>query len=177
MLRLFERLLHATWRRAVLARQARFDRVLPYGDYFSDRWEKAALLGFGAGSSIYDSALVFGSVSVGEQVWIGPFTVLDGTGGLRIGSHCNISAGCQIYSHDSIDRCVSGGTAPLAQAPVSIGARTYIGPNTVVVKGVRIGEGCVIGANSLVLDDIPDGMMAAGTPCRIIRPVAIAGSN
>lgn len=155
---------------------ARFDRVLPFGDYVADRWEKAQLLGFGVGSSIYDSALVFGRVEVGDHVWIGPFTLLDGTGGLRIGSHCNISAGCQIYSHDSIDRCLSGGVSPLAQAPVSIGPRTYLGPNTVVTKGVNIGAGCVIGANSLVLSDIPDGMMAAGTPCRVIRPVAPTGS-
>ena len=41
------------------------------------------------------------------------------------------------------------------------------GPNTVVAKGVRIGTRCLIGACSLVLDDIPDGAWAFGTPCRV----------
>ena len=51
-------------------------RTLPFGDYISDRWEKARLLGFGEGSSIYDSAHVFGDVSIGSATWIGPFTIL-----------------------------------------------------------------------------------------------------
>lgn len=45
----------------------RFRRTLPFGDYVVDRWEKARELGFGAGTSIYDSALVLGEVKVGEN--------------------------------------------------------------------------------------------------------------
>src|SRR5215218_4042343 len=63
----------------------RWQRNLPLADYLVDRWEKARRLGFGAGSSIYDSSLVLGHVKVGENTWIGPFTVLDGSGGLEIG--------------------------------------------------------------------------------------------
>ena len=54
------------------------NRVLPIGDYISDRWEKAKYLGFGENSSIYDSSLVLGTVQVGKDCWIGPFTILDG---------------------------------------------------------------------------------------------------
>ena len=156
--------------------QARWNRSLPFGDYIVDRWEKAQRLGFGEGSSIYDSALVLGNVKVGRNTWIGPFTVLDGSGGLEIGDHCSISAGVQIYSHDTVKWAISGGVEPPARAPVYIGHRCYIGPNAIISKGVKIGDGCVIGANSLVNTDMPSGVRAWGTPARIqssIPPFAL----
>jgi acetyltransferase-like isoleucine patch superfamily enzyme len=146
----------------------RWQRTLPFGDYLVDRWEKARRLGFGAGSSIYDSSLVLGNVKVGENTWVGPFTVLDGSGGLEIGSNCSISAGVQIYSHDTVEWSVTGGATGPVRSPTRIGSRCYIGPNTVVAKGVTVGDGCVIGANSLVLSDIPEGSKAFGTPCRVV---------
>lgn len=151
-----------------------WDRTLPLGDYIVDRWDKARRLGFGKGSSIYDSSLVFGDVRVGENTWIGPFTILDGSGGgLTIGDHCSISAGVQIYTHDTVARDVSGHAAPTAEAPVTIGNRCYIGPQTVIARGVRIGDGCIIGAASLVLEDVPAGMKAYGSPCRVIGPADV----
>ena len=149
---------------------AKYLRSLPLADYVVDRWEKARELGFGEGSSIYDSVLVLGDVHVGRNTWIGPFVVLDGSGGLTIGSNCSISAGVQIYSHDSVAWALSGGSADYPHAATSIGDNCYIGPNVVVAKGVRIGNGCVIGAQSLVLGDIPDGSKAYGTPCRVVGP-------
>lgn len=147
----------------------RFRRTLPFGDYIVDRWEKARALGFGGGSSIYDSSLVLGDVTVGEHTWIGPFTILDGSGGpLKIGSHCSISAGVQIYTHDTVARSLSGGKAPIDRAPTQIGSNCYVGPNTVISMGVTIGDGVVIGANSLVTTDIPPGMKAFGTPCKVV---------
>lgn len=148
---------------------SKFNRALPFGDYVVDRWEKARELGFGEGTSIYDSSLVLGQVTVGRNTWIGPFTVLDGSGGgLEIGSNCAISAGVQIYTHDTVARQVSGGSAPVEHAPTRIGSNCYLGPNVVVAKGVTIGDGAVIGANSLVLDDVPAGCKAFGTPCRVV---------
>jgi acetyltransferase-like isoleucine patch superfamily enzyme len=172
---MLERLLHdlkALWRERQHAVAQRYRRTLPFGDYVVDRWEKAKELGFGAGASIYDSVLVLGDVQVGRDTWIGPFVVLDGSGGLAIGSHCSISAGVQIYSHDTVQWALSGGSAPYEYAPTSIGDNCYIGPSTIIVKGVRIGRGCRVGANSLVLADIPDGSIAHGTPCRVVGQVA-----
>jgi acetyltransferase-like isoleucine patch superfamily enzyme len=147
-------------------------RALPFGDYVVDRWEKARELGFGEGTSIYDSVVVLGDVKVGRDTWIGPFVVLDGSGGLSIGSHCSISAGVQIYSHDTVEWALSGGTASYTHSPTSIGDNCYIGPSTVIAKGVQIGNRCRIGANSLVLTDIPAGSLAHGTPCRVIGRAA-----
>ena len=144
-------------------------RSLPFGDYIVDRWEKAKELGFGEGTSVYDSALILGDVVVGGHTWIGPFTVLDGTGGLYIGEYCSISAGVQIYSHDTVNWAVSGGGQSPERLPVRIGDRCYIGPNVVISKGVTIGDGCVIGANSFVNIDLPTGTRAWGTPARIVN--------
>lgn len=160
--------LRATWQQAQAAVSLRWKRTLPLGEYVVDRWEKARILGFGEGASIYDSAIVLGDVRAGRHTWIGPNVLLDGSGGLTIGDHCSISAGVQIYTHDSVRWATSGGTAAIERAPTAIGHRCYLGPNTVVAKGVSIGDGCVIGANSLVLADIPAGSKAFGTPCRVV---------
>jgi len=145
-----------------------WNRSLPFADYIVDRWQKALDLGFGKGSSIYDSALVIGNVKVGENTWIGPFTVLDGSGGLEIGDNCSISAGVQIYTHDTVAWAISGGEINPQKKPVRIGDRCYIGPNVVISKGVNIGDGCVIGANSFVNHDVPAGMKAWGCPAQCL---------
>lgn len=148
--------------------KSKFDRVIPFGDYFSDRWEKATYLGFGKGSSIYDSSLVLGNVSVGENTWIGPFTILDGSGGLKIGSNCSISSGVQIYSHDSIKWAVSGGQEKYEYAQTEIGDNCYIGPNVIISKGVKLGNQCIVGANSFVNASFPAGKKIAGNPAKLI---------
>ncbi len=147
----------------------RFNRVLPFGEYIVDRWEKAHYLGFGEGSSIYDSSLVFGDVKVGKNTWIGPITILDGSGRLIIGNNCSISAGAQIYSHDSVAWATSGGVNAYEYGLTIIEDNCYIGPNTVIAKGVKIGTGSVVGANSYVDKSWPQGSKIAGNPAKSIR--------
>ncbi|MCI6958148.1 MAG: sugar O-acetyltransferase [Candidatus Faecousia sp.] len=54
---------------------------------------------------------------------------------------------------------------------VTIGNDVWLGGSTVVCPGVTIGDGCVIGAGSVVTRDIPPYSIAAGNPCRVIRPI------
>lgn len=143
------------------------DRVLPLSENYIDRWEKAKFLGFGEGSSIYDSSLVFGNVKVGKNCWIGPNTILDGSGGvLEIGDGCDISAGVQIYTHDTVNKVTSGGE--IKKDSVSIGKHCYIGPNVIISLGVRIGDNVIVGANSFVNRDIPSNSKGHGTPFKVI---------
>jgi len=169
--------LRSLWRALRQEVDARWRRTLPFGEYVVDRFEKARILGFGEGASIYDSAVVIGDVKVGERTWIGPNTLLDGSGGLEIGAFCSISAGVQIYTHDTVSWALSGGVAEPERAPTRIGSRCYLGPNAIVAKGVTIGDGCVIGANSLVLHDVPAGSKAFGTPCRVVGPAAAPAAD
>ena len=142
-------------------------RHVALGDLLTDRWETAREHGFGEGTSCYDNVLILGDVEVGKHCWIGPNVILDGQGGLTIGDYCDISAGAQIYTHHTVARCLSGGAAPVETAPVRIGSRVYIGPQSIIEKGVTIGDGVVIGAMSLVNRDIPRGARAWGIPARV----------
>ncbi len=55
--------------------------------------------------------------------------------------------------------------------PVEIGADVWIGGGALILAGVRIGSRAVIGAGSVVTKDIPEGVLAAGNPCRVIRAI------
>ena len=158
--------------------QKRFNRVVPFGDTVVDRWEKARQLGFGENSSIYDSALVLGDVRVGDNVWIGPGVVLDGSAApLVIGSYCSISAGVQIYTHDSVGWAVTKGRQPYTQASTTIGSGVYIGPQTVISKGVTIGSHAIIGAQSFVNVSLPDYAVAWGRPIQIVGTVVLSDNG
>lgn len=147
----------------------KLNRSLPINELLLDRWERAIRLGFGAKTSIYNSAYVFGDVIVGKETWIGPFTVLDGTGGLSIGDNCSISAGVQIYSHDTVQWAISGGQSEYVYQKTEIGNNCYIGPNSVISKGVVLEDGCIVGANSFVNKSFVKGSKIAGSPAKNIN--------
>jgi len=141
-----------------------YDRSLPFQDLVFDRWQRAKSLGWGKGASVYQESLIFGDVKVGKGTWVGPFTILDGSGGLRIGDNCSISAGVQIYTHDTVQKRLSEGEIPIERTTTAIGDSCYIGPQTVITKGVEIGHHCVVGANSLLMKNLEPYSVAFGNP-------------
>ncbi len=145
-----------------------FSRKVSFGDLISEREEIATAYGFGKDSTCYDNVLILGDVRVGENTWIGPNVILDGSGGLIIGDYCSISAGAQIYTHNTVKWSTSMGEAEVEEASTTIGNGVYIGPNCIVQMGVKIGNRAVVGANSLVNSDIPDDVEAWGTPARVV---------
>lgn len=151
--------------------KSKYNRVLPTNEVFTDRWEKATYLGFGKGSSVYDSACVFGEVKVGENTWVGPYTILDGSGGLKIGNNCSISAGVHIYSHSTVLWAVSGGDEGYEYGEVKIGDNCFVGPQSIIQKGVTIGNQCIIAANSFVNKDVPNGSVVGGNPAKVLGRV------
>lgn len=165
--------LHEELRAAI---DERWKRSLPFADGILDRWERARRLGFGDGTSVYDSCLILGDVKVGQNTWIGPQTVLDGSGGeLSIGDYCSISAGVHIYTHNTVAWSLSGGLAATPKEPVTVGDRTYIGPQAVISQGVTVGSQVVIGAAALVNRDLPDNAIAFGAPARIVGHTVVDG--
>ncbi len=59
-------------------------------------------------------------------------------------------------------------------APVKICDKAWIGFNSIILKGVIIGEGAIVGAGSVVTKDVPPWMIVAGNPARIIREISAA---
>ena len=151
--------------------RSKWNRVLPANELLSDRWEKADFLGFGEGSSIYDSCVVLGDVSVGKGVWIGPFTLLDGSGGLTIGDGCDISSGVQIYTHDTVAKTLSEGEESIANAPTRIGEYCHIGAGSIILKGISIEHHSVVGAGCVVTKSFPAYSIIAGVPGKKIGRV------
>ncbi len=134
-----------------------FNRSLPVGDLIFSRWDVASFNGFGKGTTCYADVLVIGDVKVGMNCWIGPNVILDGSGGLKIGDNVHISAGSQLYTHDSIASALSRGHESIEREPTLIGHGVYIGPNSIVQRGVKIGDSAIIGALCLVNRDVPEG--------------------
>ena len=167
------RLVHSLYESLRAETRDRWKRDLPFEELLFDRWERARSLGFGERTSIYHNSYIFGNVKVGEDTWIGPFTLLDGTGELTIGSHCSISSGVQIYTHETVDWALSGGAAEAERAPVHIGDCCYIGSQAVIRKGITIGDHVVVGACSFVNRDLPAFSIAVGVPAQVIGRVVI----
>ena len=154
-----------------------FKRSLPLNETFVDRWERAEKLGFGKGTSIYDSSFVLGEVEIGRDCWIGPFTLLDGSGNLKIGNNCTISAGAHIYTHDNVKQTLSAGLRPIERSEVNIADNVYVAPNAVISKGVNIGKCSVIGVNSFVNSDVEEYSIAVGQPAKVIGKVVFEGDE
>jgi acetyltransferase-like isoleucine patch superfamily enzyme len=151
----------------------KFNRSLPINEMLNDRWERAQRLGFGEGTSIYDSSLVFGSPQIGKNCWIGPFTIIDGSGGLKIGNQCTISAGVHIYTHDNIKSTLAPEYNDIERKNVEIGEHCYIAPNTIIAKGVQIGSHCLVAANSLVNKNYDDFSIIGGNPAKLLGKILI----
>jgi len=123
-------------------------------------------------------ALIVGEPEIGPGTWIGPFTIIDGSGGLRIGAGCDVSGGAHIYTHSTVRRCVSGRNYPdVDRAATVIGDRVFIGANAVILMGVTIGEGAVVGAGAVVTADVAPYSVVAGVPAREISRVVVADNQ
>lgn len=103
------------------------------------------------------------TTQIGPGFYIGHFGGIVVHGSCRIGRDCNISQGVTLGQTNR---------GPKMGVPV-IGDRVYIGPGAKVLGGVRIGSDVAIGANAVVVDDVPDHAVVVGVPARV---VSYAGS-
>ncbi len=90
---------------------------------------------------------------------------------VKIGDNCMLAPNVAIYTAGHPIHPDSRNTAYEYGIEVTVGDNVWIGGNTVIVPGVHIGSNTVIGAGSVVTKDIPDWVIAAGNPCRVIRKI------
>lgn len=132
-----------------------------------------------------------GNVRIGERTFINGGTRLISRESIEIGSDVTIAWDCTIYDHNSHsldwrDRADdirqqnsdyrSGGNmirnknwATVKSRPIVIGDKSWIGFGCVILGGVTIGEGAVVGAGSVVREDVPPWTVVAGNPAVIIK--------
>jgi tetrahydrodipicolinate N-acetyltransferase len=96
---------------------------------------------------------------IGEGTMIDMNAVVGGRG--TIGKNCHIGAGA----------VVAGVVEPPSAKPVIIEDNVVVGANAVILEGVRVGKGSVVAAGAIVIDDVPENVVVAGTPARIIKTI------
>jgi len=120
-----------------------------------------------------------GAIRLGRQVFVGPYAVIYGHGGVTIGEHTLISMHCRILSSNHALPPV--GTLIRSQPdelrPTRIGRDVWLGAGVTVLGGVTIGDGCVVGAGAVVSRDLPPGAIALGIPARIVGQRPASGST
>ena len=111
------------------------------------------------------------NIEVGENFFaIYNFTVLD-VGKVRIGANAQIAPNVSIYTAGHPVHPDSRNSGYEYGIGITIGDNVWIGGNVCILPGVTIGNNVVIGAGSVVTKDIPDNVIAAGNPCKIIRMI------
>ena len=90
---------------------------------------------------------------------------------VTIGDNCQMAPNVAIYTAGHPVHPVSRNSLYEYGISVTIGDNVWIGGNTVILSGVHIGSNTVIGAGSVVTKDIPDWVVAAGNPCRVIKKI------
>lgn len=94
--------------------------------------------------------------SMGRNVSINSGNVINCQSSITLGDDVILSPNVQIYDHDHDYACQGGVAAgKFITGPVEIGSNVWIGANCVILRGTKIGDGCVIGANTVVKGEIP----------------------
>lgn len=96
--------------------------------------------------------------------------ILDGAS-VTIGNNVFIAPNVGIYTAGHTVHYKTRSAGYEYAIPITIGDDVWIGGNVAICPGVHIGSRCVIGAGSVVTKDIPDDVIAAGNPCRVIREI------
>jgi galactoside O-acetyltransferase len=153
--------------------------------------EKDSIVGC---SCIFESSE--GKITIGQHSYIGGGNTLISRNKIEIGKDVVISWGCWIYDHNSHslnweNRCedidaylqsfrncdrlkntyVSKNWEMVKSAPIKICDKVWIGFNSIILKGVTIGEGAIVGAGSVVTKDVPAWTVVAGNPARVVKEI------
>jgi acetyltransferase-like isoleucine patch superfamily enzyme len=101
-------------------------------------------------------------LELGYETDIGAFSYINAKYGVIIEDNVQIGSHCSIYSVSTIDDKIG---------EINLKKHCKIGSHSTVLPGVTVGENSIIGAHSLVINDIPDNVIAFGVPAKVIRNI------
>lgn len=120
---------------------------------------------------------IIGNVTIGDESSVWYHAVIRGDlAEIVVGAGTNVQDGAVLHA-DANCPCHVGNSVSIGHNAIihgcTIGNNTVVGMGAIVMNGAKIGEDCIIGAGSLVTQGtvIPDGMMAFGSPAKVIRPL------
>lgn len=137
--------------------------------------ERARLLGLPETTRIRERTKIVSveNLKLGDHCWIGENAVLDASGGLTIGEHTSIGLNCLIFTHSSwLSNMMlenHSGSDLIERKPVRIGKGCFIGGNSVIMPGVTIGDFVTVNPLSVVTKDVPDYCLVSGNPARVFQ--------
>jgi acetyltransferase-like isoleucine patch superfamily enzyme len=132
-----------------------------------------------------------GKILIHSEVYIGDDSLISCSNLVEIGSHTLIGHGVHIFDNDThpVDwqarlndwKAIVDGQKDLkpeiASSPVLIGQHVWIGFNSMILKGVNIGNGSVVAAGSVVTKDVPENVIVGGNPAQIIKSIDIPSED
>lgn len=122
------------------------------------------------GKDVYLGAWPDGEIFIGDNSYIGRWTIILAHHSVSIGNDCQIAPGCHIAD---VNHGIAAGELirrqPLVSRPVRIGNDVWVETGCSTLPGVTIGDGAVVGARSVVTDDVPANAVVVGVPARILR--------
>lgn len=129
---------------------------------------------FYSGYCHLEAATPEASIEIGDGAQINNNAFIKSEGpGIRIGARALLGSEVTIYDSDFHDLHPDrrrGGHPRMA--PVELGENVFVGDRVMILKGVSIGAHSVVGAGSVVTASIPEGVIAAGNPARVIRALS-----
>lgn len=111
------------------------------------------------------------NIEIGENFFANYNLVILDCAPVRFGRNCFIGPQCGIYTAVHPLDAKERATGMEYAKPVTVGDDVWFGGHVTVLPGVSIGDGAVIGAGSVVTHSIPARVVAAGNPCRVLRPI------
>lgn len=114
---------------------------------------------------IGDNAVIMMGAIINIGAEIGPGTMIDM--GAILGGRATVGKN----SHIGAGAVLAGVIEPASAEPVRIGDNVLVGANAVVIEGVQVGNGSVVAAGAIVTEDVPENVVVAGVPARIIKEI------
>ena len=123
----------------------------------------------GKNSKIVSPIIINGSLRIGENCWIGKNFIINGNAMVMIGDNCDIAPEviCNTGGHEIGSNFRRAGMGECKD--IIIGKGCWICARSTILRGVKIGDGCVVAACACVVRDVPDNVLIGGVPAKIIR--------